>query len=168
MVWQGVVEHCIYQINYHLLVRRYKNVSWSKTQNTWIYCHNRLVNFTVPQDQPEPTPKGPTPAHTLTPSEEQDSEDENELKRSSESQQKSEQNTFTDEAQVTNIFDRTVEALTQVTTFISQHSTPQIILMVTINNRWARPDSKLDHNKSHFFCYFSTTYFRDTSIYICR
>ena len=63
-------------------------------------------------------------AHTLTPSEEQDSEDKNELKHSFKSQQESEQNTFTDKAQVTNILDRTVEALTQVTASISWHSTP--------------------------------------------
>ena len=42
------------------------------------------------------------------------------------------------------------------------------LLTVTINNRRARPDSKLDCNAFHFFCHLSVTYSRDTSIYTCR
>ena len=100
----------IQDLNRHTLTGTYRNkqARWSRTQKAWVYLNHRPINFYIQPEHPEPTPEGPTPVHTPTPSELNSSEKES-----------SNADTSDNEARVSEILDRTAQAITQLTTSIS-------------------------------------------------
>ena len=98
----------VQELDKHTLTGTYRNkqVRWSRTQRAWVYLNHRPVNFYTLPEHPEPTPEGPTPAHTPTPSE-LEQQDEQRPKDPSEhqSEESSDEETTDDEAQVSEILD---------------------------------------------------------------
>ena len=114
----------------HTLTGTYRNkqVRWSQTQQAWVYLNHRPVNFYIQPEHPEPTPEGPTPAHTPTPSElERQTEKRTKSPSEPQTEESSNEDTLDDEAQVSEILDRTAQAITQLTTSISRQGTPQTL-----------------------------------------
>ena len=127
----------IQELDRHTLTGTYRNkqVRWSRTQGTWVYLNHRPVNFYILPEHPEPTPEGPTPAHTPTPVEpEQQTEQRPKSPSEHQSGESSDEETSDDEAQVSEILDRTAQAITQLTTSISRQGTPTNVTRRTSNN----------------------------------
>jgi retrotransposon gag protein/zinc knuckle protein len=80
---------------------RRKNVHWSRIQNCWVYGNNRPTDFNAPPSR-TPTPREPSPSST-------DEEGGN---------------ASDEEAQVTEILDRTKEALAAAASTLRQQSAP--------------------------------------------
>ena len=98
----------IRELDKHTLTGTYRNkqVRWSRTQKTWTYRNHHPVNFYILLENPEPTPEGPTPVHTPTPSElEPQVEQHSENPPEHRSEESSNEGTSDDEAQVSEILD---------------------------------------------------------------
>ena len=120
----------VQDLNKHILTGTYRNkqVRWSRTQKAWVYLNHRPVNFYILPEHPEPTPEGPTPAHTPTPSElQQQTKQRSRNPSEHQSEGSSEKDTSSDEAQVSEILDRTAQTITQLTASIGRQGAPQTV-----------------------------------------